>query len=63
MNCTNRVRAEKGANRVLRGGSWGNNADNCRCVYRNRNDPDDRDKNVGFRLFSSLCGRKRLVHG
>jgi formylglycine-generating enzyme required for sulfatase activity len=35
---------------VLRGGSWNNNADNCRTANRNWNDPDDRNDNVGFRV-------------
>lgn len=63
MNCTNRVRAAKGVKRALRGGSWINNADNCRCAYRNGNHPDNRNQNIGFRLASSLCSRERLVHG
>jgi hypothetical protein len=63
MNCIDRVGADKGANRVLRGGSWGNNPDNCRSAYRNYNHPANRNQNIGLRLFSSLCGRKRLVYG
>ncbi|MBN1467019.1 SUMF1/EgtB/PvdO family nonheme iron enzyme [candidate division KSB1 bacterium] len=39
-----------GSNRLLRGGSWNNNAQNCRSAYRNRDDPGNRDNNVGFRL-------------
>ncbi len=38
-----------GANRVVRGGSWNNHARNCRCAYRNRNAPDNRNNNLGFR--------------
>jgi formylglycine-generating enzyme required for sulfatase activity len=34
---------------VLRGGSWGNSRDYARCADRNRNDPDDRNLNIGFR--------------
>ena len=33
--------------RVLRGGSWNNNANNCRVANRNNNDPDNRNNN-GF---------------
>ena len=40
-----------GASRVLRGGSWNNNADNCRVSNRNNNAPDNRNNNNGFRLL------------
>jgi formylglycine-generating enzyme required for sulfatase activity len=39
-----------GSNRVLRGGSWNNNAQNCRSAYRNNDNPGNRNNNVGFRL-------------
>ncbi|MEI6758192.1 MAG: SUMF1/EgtB/PvdO family nonheme iron enzyme [Chlorobium sp.] len=39
-----------GSNRVLRGGSWNNNARNCRSAYRNNDTPDNRNNNSGFRL-------------
>lgn len=45
-----RGRGEKQARRVLRGGSWINNARNCRSANRNANDPGNRDDNIGFRL-------------
>jgi len=55
--------------RVLRGGSWNNNARNCRSANRNRNNPDDRNNNIGFRLASAsaacksrLC-RSPVLHG
>ncbi len=35
--------------RVLRGGSWNNNANNCRVANRNNN-PDNRNNNNGFRI-------------
>jgi formylglycine-generating enzyme required for sulfatase activity len=40
---------DDGANRVVRGGSWNNNARNVRSAYRNRNEPGNRDNNLGFR--------------
>jgi Sulfatase-modifying factor enzyme 1 len=36
--------------KVVRGGSWNNNRDNARCAYRNRNQPDNRNDNIGFRV-------------
>ncbi|NOT60533.1 MAG: SUMF1/EgtB/PvdO family nonheme iron enzyme [Acidobacteria bacterium] len=54
--------AVPGSNRVNRGGSWNNNAVNCRSANRNRNTPGKRDNNLGFRLVSTQhCRwRKRL---
>jgi hypothetical protein len=43
-------RSKAGVKRVVRGGSWNNNGRNCRSAYRNRNEPDDRNNNLGFRL-------------
>ena len=43
----------KGSNRVMRGGSWNNNARNVRSACRNWNDPGNRNKNLGFRLLNS----------
>ncbi len=40
--------------RALRGGSWINNPDNARADNRNRNHPDNRNDNRGFRLCSSV---------
>ncbi|MDO4570445.1 MAG: hypothetical protein Q4D38_08685 [Planctomycetia bacterium] len=34
-----------------RGGSWNNNAENCRSANRNNNDPTNSNNNVGFRLL------------
>ena len=39
-----------GASRVLRGGSWNNNAMNLRAANRNDNHPDNRNNNIGFRV-------------
>ncbi|MEM7698125.1 MAG: SUMF1/EgtB/PvdO family nonheme iron enzyme [Verrucomicrobiota bacterium] len=41
--------AKDGTNRVLRGGSWNSNARNCRAANRNRNRPENRNNNTGFR--------------
>jgi hypothetical protein len=38
---------------MIRGGSWNNNAQNCRSANRNNNEPDNRNNNLGFRLASS----------
>jgi hypothetical protein len=35
---------------VNRGGSWNNNAGNCRSANRNRNSPENRNNNLGFRV-------------
>ncbi len=46
--------------RVLRGGSWNNNDNNCRLANRNRNEPNNRNNNYGFRAARDLrnlsCG-------
>ncbi|MBL6966065.1 MAG: SUMF1/EgtB/PvdO family nonheme iron enzyme [Anaerolineales bacterium] len=41
--------------RVVRGGSWIYTGWDARCAYRNRNNPDDRDYNIGFRVILSLA--------
>jgi len=41
------------SNRVLRGGSWNNNANNARSANRNNNTPTNRNNNNGFRLAST----------
>ena len=38
---------------VLRGGAFNNNERNVRCAYRNRNNPNNRNRNIGFRLVVS----------
>ena len=40
-----------GNNRVIRGGSWNNDANNCRVANRNNNNPNnDNNNNLGFRV-------------
>ena len=51
--CLSKVNRRKGSNRVLRGGSWNNNADNCRVANRNNNTPENRNNNNGFRVARS----------
>ncbi|WP_425451342.1 SUMF1/EgtB/PvdO family nonheme iron enzyme [Leucothrix pacifica] len=50
-----RVVRDKGCGRVVRGGAWNNNTENCRSAYRNNRHPQNRNNNQGFRLlcFSS----------
>ncbi|MHC4861378.1 MAG: SUMF1/EgtB/PvdO family nonheme iron enzyme [Planctomycetota bacterium] len=40
--------------RVLRGGAWNNESTNLRCGIRNRNEPRNRNTNIGFRCASDL---------
>ena len=40
---------------ALRGASWINNPDNARCSYRNRNQPDNFNNNIGFRVVLSIA--------
>ncbi|MCG9131817.1 SUMF1/EgtB/PvdO family nonheme iron enzyme [Candidatus Poribacteria bacterium] len=40
--------------RVLRGGSWNNNANNVRCANRNNNTPTNTNNNNGFRCAKTL---------
>jgi len=60
---TKRLRKEiiEGSNRVLRGGSWNNNAQNCRVSNRNNNTPDNRNNNIGFRLASAHKKRRMTL--
>ena len=44
------VHRRRGDNRVNRGGSYLNNAENCRAAYRNNWQPENRNNNIGFRL-------------
>ncbi len=47
-------------NRVNRGGSWNNNATNCRIANRNNN-PTNSNYNIGFRVASSSDLRCRMA--
>lgn len=51
----------KGANRVNRGGSWNDDAQNCRAAYRNANHPANRNDDLGFRLARALVGTGRSL--
>ncbi len=52
-----------GSNRVIRGGSWINNARNCRVAYRNNAHPGNRNDNLGLRLLSTGPLPARRVYG
>ncbi len=45
--------ASSGANRVLRGGSWSDFADNCRVAYRYYRSPSYSFNSIGFRVARS----------
>lgn len=45
---------------MLRGGSWINNARNCRSANRNRNEPANRKNNVGFRFAQPGNGMQKI---
>jgi hypothetical protein len=38
---------------VVRGGSFNNQANNARCAYRNRNNPNHHNHNFGFRVVAA----------
>ena len=46
-------RGQAKGHRVLRGGSWNNNRNNACCAYRNRNEPDNWNNNIGFRVVAA----------
>ncbi|WHZ13915.1 MAG: Nitrite reductase accessory protein NirV [Nitrospira sp.] len=55
---------------MIRGGSWNNKPENLRASNRNRNNPDNRNNNLGFRLVQSartvhcmVPARSRSAHG
>ena len=41
----------------LRGGSWNNDSTNLRAANRNRNQPGNRNDNIGFRCVRDVKGR------
>lgn len=47
--------------RVLRGGYWNNNDNNCRSANRNNNNPDNRNNNNGFRILRTPARRNRMM--
>ncbi|MEA2078589.1 MAG: SUMF1/EgtB/PvdO family nonheme iron enzyme, partial [Pseudomonadota bacterium] len=47
--------------RVVRGGSWNNTQGNARLGYRNNNDPDKRNNNLGFRVCRAFHIFTRLL--
>ena len=50
-------------NRVLRGGSYNNDASNCAFSYRNNNNPSNDNSNNGFRLFCRPAWNDRFDPG
>ena len=58
-----RRRTRTGRNRVVRGGSWNNDARNLRVSNRNNDDPGNRNTNNGFRLSSSRPSLMAGLHG
>ena len=43
-----------------RGGSWNNDAANCRTANRNTNEPTNRTNNNGFRLALNSAGKEAI---
>jgi len=46
---------------VNRGGSWNNDAANCRTANRNTNAPTNRTNNNGFRLALNSAGKEAIA--
>jgi hypothetical protein len=46
---------------VNRGGSWNNDAANCRTANRNTNDPTNRTNNNGFRVALNSAGKEVIA--
>ena len=58
MSTPSRIRSgpKEGSYRVTRGGSWSNDAANCRSAFRITSVPTNRMSYLGFRLALSLSG-------
>ncbi len=58
---SNRIRwpVEASAHRVIRGGSWNDDARNVRAAHRNANEPGNRNDNLGFRCGELATGPDR----
>ena len=52
-----------GDHRVLRGGSWNNNGRNAAASIRNRNEPQNRNENIGLRVSPSSSRRPERLDG
>jgi len=48
---------------VVRGGAWNNDQDNTRAAYRNRNHPNNRNDNLGFRVCLSTSSGSSFARG
>lgn len=48
------IEEPRGPYRVIRGGSWGNDAQNCQSAFRSTSSPGNRSNALGFRLSRSL---------
>ena len=51
--CVHKGSGPRDGQRVIRGGSWNNKPENLRSSNRNRNNTDNRNNNIGFRLAQS----------
>ena len=54
-------REVSGSNRVIRGGSWNNDASNCTSSNRNNNNPSNNNNNNGFRLACSAAPQEQTA--
>ena len=50
-----------GSNRVIRGGSWNNNANYCRSANRNNNNLTNRNNHIGFRVVLAPAQPERWM--